>query len=150
MKTRPTHWLLASLLAAASANAAATGGVHVSHAWIRLLPGDLPAGAYVTLANDGDKAVTLVGATSAAYTGIMLHRSSSEGGMSRMAMVDAITVPAHGQVALAPAGYHLMLMHAARPVAAGDTVKLTLDFADGSHMPVDFLARPANAIDDTH
>lgn len=150
MKTRTTRWLLASLLATASATAAAAGSVHASHAWIRLLPGDLPAGAYLTLANDGDEPVALVGATSTAYTGIMLHQSSSESGMSRMTMVDSITVPAHGKVALAPGGYHLMLMHAARPLTAGDTVRLTLDFADGSRLPVDFLARPASAIDDVH
>jgi copper(I)-binding protein len=150
MTRQPMRWLLASLLAAFSATAGATGTIHASHAWIRLLPGDLPAGAYVTLVNDGDKPMALVGATSDAYSGIMLHHSSSEGGMSRMTMAASVPVPAHGQAALAPAGYHLMLMHAAKPVSAGERVKLTLDFADGSSLPVEFVARPANAIDDTH
>lgn len=150
MKPRPMRWLLASLLAASSATAAAAGGVHASHAWIRLLPGNLPAGAYVTLRNDSGKPAALVGATSAAYGEIMLHQSSGEGGMSRMAMVDSMTIPAHGQAELAPAGYHLMLMRATKPLSAGDKVKLMLDFADGSSLPVDFVVRPANAIDDTH
>lgn len=150
MKNLPMRCLLAGLLAVASTAAGATGSIHASHAWIRLLPGDLPAGAYVTLVNDSDKPLALTGATSPAYSSIMLHQSSSQGGMSRMAMVDSVSIPAHGQAALAPAGYHLMLMHAAKSVTAGDKVQLTLDFADGSRLPVEFVARPANAIDDTH
>ncbi|MEO8746593.1 MAG: copper chaperone PCu(A)C, partial [Rhodanobacter sp.] len=57
-------------------------------------------------------------------------------------------VPAHGQVVLAPAGYHLMLMHAVAPVVPGSTIRLTLKFSDGSSLPADFVARPANAMDD--
>jgi copper(I)-binding protein len=144
------QWLLASLFVASSATAAAASGVHASHAWIRLLPGDLPAGGYVTLTNDSAAPAALVGASSTAYREIMLHQSSSAGGMSRMAMVDSIAIPAHGEAILAPAGYHLMMMHAAKPLSAGDTVKLTLQFADGSSLPVDFETRPANAIDETH
>jgi copper(I)-binding protein len=49
---------------------------------------------------------------------------------------------------LAPAGYHLMLMKAVSPVKPGDTVKLTLKFSDGSTLTTDFMARPANAVDD--
>jgi copper(I)-binding protein len=143
--------LLASLFVAASSTAAAAAsGVHASHAWIRLLPGDLPAGGYVTLTNDGATPAALVGASSTAYSEIMLHQSSGAGGMSRMAMVDSIAIPAHGKAALAPAGYHLMLLHAAKPLSAGGTVKVTLRFADGSSLPVDFHTRPANAMDDTH
>jgi copper(I)-binding protein len=64
-----------------------------------------------------------------------------------MTMVDALTVPAHGKAVLAPAGYHLMLMQASAPVKPGDTVKLTLTFTDGSTLPTEFIARPANAMD---
>ncbi|MGN6329012.1 MAG: copper chaperone PCu(A)C [Rhodanobacter sp.] len=139
--------VLASLLLAGGVQASAADHVHASHAWIRVLPGDLPAGAYVTLHNDSAQPVALTGASSAAYGEVMLHQSSTAGGMSRMSMVDTLTVPAHGDVALAPAGYHLMLMKAKTPVKPGDTVRLTLTFSDGSTLATDFLARPANAID---
>jgi copper(I)-binding protein len=127
------------------AHATEAGTVRVSHAWIRLLPGDLPAGGYAVLQNTGDAPATLVAASSDAYAHVMLHRSSTEGGMARMKMVERLAVPAHGQVVLAPGGYHLMLMHAKRPLKPGDTVKLRLQFADGSHLDADFLVRPANA-----
>ncbi|KRE88348.1 hypothetical protein ASG87_06950 [Frateuria sp. Soil773] len=138
--------LLAGLLLAGGLHATEAARVHASQAWIRVLPGDLPAGGYVTLANGGDEPATLNGAASTTYAEVMLHRSSRETGMSRMTMVDTLAIPAHGSVTLAPGGYHLMLMHATHPVKAGDTVKIELRFADGSALPVDFLARPANTL----
>lgn len=145
MKPRHLAPLLAGLLLAGTAHAAQADHVRASHAWIRLLPGDLPAGGYVTLANDGDQAARLDGASSPDYAQAMLHRSTMRGGMSEMTMIDHLDVPAHGQVALAPAGYHLMLMKAAHPMKPGDKVEVILRFADGSTLPVAFTARPANA-----
>ncbi|GAB2558254.1 copper chaperone PCu(A)C [Rhodanobacter koreensis] len=150
MRPHPLSFLFAGLLLTGGAHAGVAEHVHASHAWIRVLPGNLPAGAYVTLANDGDKAATLSGASSAAYGDVMLHQSSSEGGMSRMAMVDSLGIPAHGSAVLAPAGYHLMLMEPTRPVKPGDSIRLILQFTDGSTVATDFLARPANAVDDSH
>ena len=142
--------LLATALLAAPVLARDSASVTVKHAWIRLLPGDLPAGGYVTLGNHGDTAVSLVGASSSAYAYIMLHKSTVTNGMSHMSMIDKLVVPAHGQVRLAPGGYHLMLMHAVHPLKPGDVVKLTLHFASGSTLDANFLVRPANATDDTH
>lgn len=143
-----TAMLLAGLLGIGLAHAGTTVHVAATHAWIRVLPGALPAGAYVVLRNDGDQPVALTGASTPAYGMAMLHRSTQSGGTSRMAMVDALPIPAHGTQALAPGGYHLMLMDAKQPVQPGDTVRITLKFGDGSTLPVDFLARPASALDD--
>jgi len=137
--------LVAGLMLAAGAHATEAQHVRASGAWIRVLPGDLPAGAYVTLENTGDQAASLRGAHSPSYADAMLHQSSSAGGVSRMSMVNELAIPAHGKVELAPGGYHLMLMKAAAPVKIGDKVKLTLSFGDGSTLDADFVARPANA-----
>lgn len=147
MKSPALSLLLGGLLLAGGAHATAAEHMHASHAWIRMLPGDLPAGAYVTLQNDGDQPAALSGASSTIYADVMLHQSSTAGGMSRMTMVDAMTVPAHGKAVLAPAGYHLMLMQPSAPVKPGDTIQLTLKFTDGSTLATDFIARPANAMD---
>jgi len=145
MKRHHFPLLLAGLLLAGSVHAAQADHVKASHAWIRLLPANLPAGGYVTLDNDGVQAARLTNASSPDYARVMLHQSSEHGGMSRMTMIDHLDVPAHGTVALAPAGYHLMMMKADRPLKPGDKIKVILRFADGSTLPVDFLARPANA-----
>ncbi|TAM31013.1 MAG: copper chaperone PCu(A)C [Rhodanobacter sp.] len=137
--------LLAGLLLAGGAHAAQADHVKASHAWIRLLPAGLPAGGYVTLDNDGSQAARLTNASSPDYASVMLHQSTEHNGMSQMTMLDHLDVPAHGMVSLAPAGYHLMMMKADRALKPGDKVKVILRFADGSTLPVDFLARPANA-----
>ncbi len=148
MKHLTVFALLAGLSLAAGVHASAADHVHATHAWIRVLPGSLPAGAYVTLENIGDQPVALTSASSKAYAQVMLHLSSTEGGVSRMTTVDSVSVPAHGKVELAPAGYHLMLMQPAAAVNPGDTVRLLLKFSDGSTLPTDFIARPASALDD--
>ncbi|MDQ6645626.1 MAG: copper chaperone PCu(A)C [Pseudomonadota bacterium] len=140
--------LLAGLLFSVGVHATDAEHVHASHAWIRVLPGNLPAGAYVTLNNDSNQAIALTAASSPAYARVMLHYSSTKGGMSRMMMVDTLAIPAGGKAVLAPAGYHLMLMQASTPVRPGDTVKVSLKFADGSTLSTDFRARPANAMGD--
>jgi copper(I)-binding protein len=136
-------------LAATGVQASEASNVRASAAWIRVLPGDLPAGGYLTLQNAGAQPAVLVGADSPSYGMAMLHESSRAGGMSRMHMVEKLVIPAHGSRALAPGGYHLMLMHAKTPVAPGTTVRIALKFADGSSLPVDFAARPASALGPT-
>ena len=143
--TRALPLLAACLCLPFAAQASEAEHVRASQAWIRVLPGDLPAGAYVTLQNDGNEAATLHAARSDVYASAMLHKSSEDGGTSRMAMVDNLSIPAHGAVQLSPGGYHLMLMKASHPVKPGDKVKVTLTFSDGSTLDADFLARPANA-----
>lgn len=140
--------LLAALLAMAAAGAWASEATNVraSAAWIRVLPGALPAGGYVTLHNAGTQPAVLVSASSPSYGMTMLHESSHAGGMSRMQSVAKLVIPVQGGIALAPGGYHLMLMDAKTPVAPGTTVRITLKFADGSTLPVDFAARPASAL----
>jgi copper(I)-binding protein len=128
------------------AHAGQADHVHAGQAWIRVLPAGLPASAYVDLRNDADQLAVIRSASSPRYGSVMLHQSMNSGGMSRMPMVDSLPIPAHGQVTLAPGGYHLMLMQVKTPVQAGESIPLTLRFADGSTLPVAFVARPANAL----
>lgn len=131
-------------------NTYATQADHVTadHAWIRLLPGDLPAAGYVTLQNNDAKVATMAAVQTNAYTSAMIHQSTQYAdGMSRMTMVDHLAIPAHATISLSPSGYHLMLEHASHPIKPGDSVNITLRFADGSELPVSFLVRPANAVD---
>ena len=136
---------VAALLASGAAYAADTTTVKASGAWIRVLPGGLPAGGYVTLENTTDKGVAVTGARSVDYGDAMIHRSSTETGMGRMEMVDKVPVPAKGSVAFAPGGYHVMLMQPKHAVNPGDKVVVTFELSDGSTLPVTFVAKPANA-----
>lgn len=137
--------LLAAGTAAVAATSAPPQGVHIEHAWIRWLPAQLPSAGYAEIVNDSDATVRITGASSPAYSTVMLHHSRLAHGDSAMEMVDHLDIPAHGRVKLAPGGYHLMLSHAKHPIEPGDTVKITLDFAGGAKLQADFSVLPANA-----
>ncbi len=146
MKTLIGSMLLELALLPCALHATSATQIRVTHAWLRILPGDLPAGGYAILQNLGKQPVELTGARSRTYAQVMLHVSSLAGGTSRMRMVDAMPIPAEGVAQLAPGGYHLMLTRPIKPVLPGDHVLLTLTFADGSATSTTFLARPANAM----
>jgi copper(I)-binding protein len=117
----------------------------IEQAWIRWLPANLPAGGYLTVANHGDQPVVLVGASSPDYATIGLHRSVITDGVDNMQPVKQITVAPHSTLNFGATGYHLMLMMPVRPVAPGDRVPITLQFADGRRQVVDFEVRKPDA-----
>ena len=140
--------LLIGALSAGNTLAAQADHVTAAHAWIRLLPGDLPAAGYVTLQNNDAKAATIAAVHTNAYASAMIHQSTQDAdGVSHMTMVDHLAIPAHAVVSLSPNGYHLMLEHATHPLKPGDSINIALSFADGSQLLVPFLVRPANAVD---
>ena len=129
----------------ASAAAPAKAALQIEHAWIRWLPADLPAAAYAVIVNHGDTNARLIGANSSDYDMLMLHRSRLDKGSSLMQTVAGMDIPAHGEAALTPGGFHLMLTDPKRAIKPGDTVTIILRFADGTTLQADFPVRPANA-----
>lgn len=149
LKTRSLT-LLAALsfgLCTASAQAADTAGAIVAHdGWVRWLPGKLPAAGYVTLDNHSDKPIALTEVDTDDYGMAMLHQTVKNGSTSKMEMIDKLEIPAHGSVAIAPGGYHLMLEDAQHPIKPGDTVHLKLVFSDGETLLTPFAVKtPAQA-----
>lgn len=137
----------AMLAASAAAFAAGPAGlpVQVEHAWIRWLPASLPAAGYAVIRNRSDGTLRITGASSPDYGMVMLHHSRLAQGDSTMEMVNHLDIPAHGDVKLAPGGYHLMLSQPTHAIKPGDHVKVTLEFAGGETFQADFSVRPANA-----
>lgn len=130
---------LAGLLLSAQARAAA---VTVTDAWIRALPGHLPAAGYFVLHNAGSRELSLTGASSPACGMLMLHKSNSDNGMANMKDVDSVAIPAGGSVRFAPGGLHLMCMDP-KPLRRGTAVPVTLRFANGETVSVPFAVRNA-------
>jgi hypothetical protein len=126
---------------ASTAQAAGANAISVKDAWVRWLPNSLPAAGYATLVNASDKPVDLIDISSNDYGDAMLHQTVSNGSSQKMVMVDKLTVPAHGQVAIAPGGYHVMLEDAKHKVAPGDTVHLMLKFSDGETLDTPFAVK---------
>lgn len=132
-------------LIAAGAFAAPATSVQVSDGWVRWLPANLPAAGYAVIRNNADKPVKLTSADSSDYGMAMLHRSMQKNGKDTMQMVDALGIPAHGTIKLAPGGYHLMLMNPKHPIKPGDTVHIALHFANGETLRAIWPVKPANA-----
>lgn len=85
--------------------------------------------AYMTLVNRGTETDRLVGASTPNADKVELHMVEREGDVMRMRQVAAIDLPAGQRVALAPGGYHVMLLGLKGPLKQGETVPLTLTFA---------------------
>ena len=132
---------LALIAVGAEGSAHRPAPIEVADAWIRWMPGNIPAGGYLTLVNHGDVPVRLIAASSDAYGDISLHQSREQGGVSTMTPVAGVTVGPHSRLELAAAGYHLMLMQPQRALKVGDTVLITLRFAQGAPVRVPFLLR---------
>jgi hypothetical protein len=104
----------------------------VDAAWVRgLPPGVANTSAYMKLANTGTEAMVLTGATSPIAGSVMLHTTLNHDGMLHMTHVESVTIPAGGELLLESGGTHLMLMALRETPVPGQTVAITLQFADG-------------------
>ena len=63
---------------------------------------------------------------------VEIHSMTHEDGQMRMRQVEQVPLPAGGWVVLESGGLHLMLMGLSNSPRTGDSIDLTLHFADGS------------------
>jgi copper(I)-binding protein len=93
-------------------------------------PGQTTAAVYLrALRNTGKEADELVGARTPMAESVELHRMHMEGGVMRMQVVDAITLPPRSELRHSQSdGHHLMLLGLKTPLKDGDRFPLTLRF----------------------
>jgi hypothetical protein len=147
MRRFPRLLICAGLSLALAAISAATSvsSIQIADAWIRWLPGNLPAGGYLTVINNGDSAVKLIGASSDDYDSVSLHQSRLQGEAAGMVSVASISIAAHSSLDFAVRGYHLMLLQPKRALKPGDRAVITLKFASAAPMTVQFRVLPPDA-----
>ena len=149
----------------ASAPAASAGSIQIVDAWARAASsmsgamgqaqptgaamGDMkPTGAamgetggangamYMTSRNSGGAADKLIKAQSDVAKSVELHTVVNDGGVMKMRPVEAIEVPAGGETALKPGGFHVMLIGLTRDLKPGDKVAFKLQFANAGTVDV--------------
>lgn len=133
------------LIAAASATLAACSAqpenatlavVEATDAVCRPTPnGRDVTGCYVTLtASQADRLVSVASPSAGTAE---IHDMKTEGGIMKMAQLpEGLALPAGEAVSLKPGGNHIMLMQVKTPLAAGDTVSLTLTFEKAAPLGV--------------
>lgn len=150
--TRPTHLAAGAMLLLMAAACGGTerpasasepgsgyraGSVLVSGVVAPQPAGDAPVAVYLTIANDGDEADTLVAvASGAGDASLHTQEHDAAGGTMRMTELSHVAVPAHATYRLAPGGDHVMITGLTTPLAVGDTLPLVLTFRRAGPLPV--------------
>lgn len=129
----------------ASSQATQAQAVQIKAAWIRWLPGGVPLAGYATLANVSDQPLVLTSATSAAFHDLSLHQTLQTGGTVRMSPLERIAIAPHTALDFEARGIHLMLMQPRETLDPHGEVPITLHFADGSSLTVQFQVRTSAA-----
>jgi periplasmic copper chaperone A len=116
----------AAVLASLAAGAC---DLKVQSAWIRTAPPTATTlAAYAVLTNTGSSTLKISETTAPSMGMAMLHETTIVNGVAQMRMLDALSIPPGGQVALSPGGKHIMLMGLKSVPKEGDHV--TLIFTD--------------------
>lgn len=98
--------------------------------------------AYLTLRNAGAAADTVLDFTSPQAGTIMAHRTITEGGASRMEMLDVLPVGAGETVTMAPGGLHLMLESVQGELKPGDTLAVVVRMSRAGPLSARLPVRP--------
>ena len=123
------------------------GSISIVDSWVRQPPPSAQVSAgYLQIGNPGDEADRLVSVETDAAERVEIHEMDEVDGVMRMREVEGgLEIPAGGQVALQPGGYHLMLMGAREGLEAGQQVDAVLVFERAGRVEVAFDVRPPGA-----
>lgn len=101
------------------------GSLSVEGAYLPEPVTDQVAAGFLVVRNDGDTADQLTGVSSDISEDVQIHETVDQ----RMRQVDALPVPADGELRLERGGSHLMFMDLQRKPSKGDEVSVKLHFA---------------------
>jgi len=145
-----------------------SAAVTVTDAWARTSPAMATVGAaYLTLeSKDGDALVgasvdpsvaakveihetvmagssdtTMAMGSDTTAMGMGSDTTAAGSGAMTMQPVESVPLPAGEPVALAPGGYHLMLIDLAKPLTTGETIQITLTFEKAGPQTVEAEVR---------
>ena len=113
----------------------------ISDAWVRSSPSGDNSAAYMTITNSG-AADTLVAATADFAMMIELHTVTNDNGMMNMHPAEGgIPITANGTQMLKSGGFHVMIMGLNTTLTKGQTVPVTLTFANAGSVVVPLEVR---------
>lgn len=127
------------------------GDLFIDHPWSRAMPATATTGAtYLTIRNDGERADTLLGASTPAAGYTELHEHVHEDGLMKMREMPQVDIAAGEQVEFKPGGYHVMLFNLQQSLDAGTSFPMTLTFANAGEVEVEVQVEHNGAGHTTH
>ena len=120
--------------------------VVVSDAWTKEVAEGANGAAYVTLVNEGTVPDRLISVSTDVAKMADVHNHLEDGGVMKMVAVPSLEIPAAGRLVFKPGSLHIMLMGMKHPLAAGETVHLTLNFQETGAVEVDATVLTADEV----
>ena len=119
--------------------------IGIDNATIRLMPASAKMTAgYFDLSNQENKEKVLVGAKSDFFKHIEIHESMKDGDVMKMVKKNSVSIPPNSELEFKPMGYHLMLMQPIDKILENQNIKITLSFASGESIDVQFVIKKMN------
>ncbi len=138
--------LALALFAVAAQEEYTVGALRIAQPWSLALPPVSANGAvYFSVTNTGKSPDRLIGGSTPTAGRVELHQHTMDGGVMRMRRVPAVEVPAGGSAELKPGTLHLMLLGLKKPLVAGQSFPLTLEFERAGRVQVQVRIRAAEA-----
>ncbi len=150
-----THASIAGIAAAfwlACATTGFAGELSFHEFWLaETPPGAMATAGFARIANSSDSEVAITGAESSACKRIEFHRTDTIDGIARMSRQSRLTVPAGGELELAPGGTHLMLIGPSA-LHAGERVSISFELEGGGTLTreAEVRVRGSRPDDDPH
>lgn len=114
-----------------AAQAPMPGGMMMQHG------GGAVSAAYLRITNNSGADITLIGGRTDAASTVEVHETTVVNDIARMAWLeDGLLIPTGGSAELRPGGLHIMLIDVQRDLIMGESLALTLLFADGREIPL--------------
>ncbi len=135
----------ANVLRVSETDPGQAAAVRAEQAWARATaPQQKVGGAYVTLMSPADDRLVGISSPIAGRAGV--HEMRMDGDVMRMREVEGgLALPAGKVVALAPGGYHIMLMDLKQPLVAGQVIPLQLRFRTAPPLDLQVQVAPVGA-----
>lgn len=137
--------LVLSACGGSATPAVTVGSLQVSGVWARPSAGGgmhgsggaaMNGAAYLQVQNSSATADRLIKATSDVAESVELHTVVREGDVMKMEQVEAIDVPANGEVTLKPGGFHIMMLGLKHELKVGEKFAITLHFEQAGTVEV--------------
>lgn len=136
------YFLLCALLLGSPVAALAEVHVLVSNAYAPAMLGSPVGAGFMDITNHHHADCTLASASSPISRVTEIHDHVTENGVMKMRKINGVTIPTGQSVLFKSGGLHLMFIDLEKPLVAGESFPVLLDFGDCGKLEQTFTIKP--------